>query len=137
MGQVGIIEHVNFGHAVRDSAVADAYLAYWTGLSTDPVAHPLKTRCRPTAATPEAIASCAMMAPGRGFGFSGESPLNRWRTRRVRHEWPNELGRDSAQCLLAWELWSCVDEGAEGLSRVLQLPFRSVRDGRSRTRFPG
>jgi phosphatidylserine/phosphatidylglycerophosphate/cardiolipin synthase-like enzyme len=43
MSQGGIFGHSNVGHAVRDPAVADAYLAYWTELSTDPTAHPLKT----------------------------------------------------------------------------------------------
>lgn len=43
MSKGGIFGHSNVGHAVRDGAVADAYLAYWAELSTDPVAGPLKT----------------------------------------------------------------------------------------------
>lgn len=43
LSQGGIFGHSNVGHAVRDPAVADAYLAYWAQLSTDPAAHPLKT----------------------------------------------------------------------------------------------
>lgn len=38
----GIFGHSNVGHAVRDPAVADAFLGYWTELSGDPVAAPLK-----------------------------------------------------------------------------------------------
>ena len=43
MSQGGIFGHSNVGHAVRDPAVADAYLAYWTELAADPTAAPLKT----------------------------------------------------------------------------------------------
>jgi phosphatidylserine/phosphatidylglycerophosphate/cardiolipin synthase-like enzyme len=41
--QGGVFGHSNVGHAVRDAATADAYLAYWTELATDPTGHPLKT----------------------------------------------------------------------------------------------
>jgi phospholipase D-like protein len=43
MSQGGIFGHSNVGHAVRDPAVATAYLGYWTELSADPTARPLKT----------------------------------------------------------------------------------------------
>ncbi len=42
MSQGGIFGHSNVGHIVRDPAVAAAYLAYWTELSTDPAASPMK-----------------------------------------------------------------------------------------------
>jgi phosphatidylserine/phosphatidylglycerophosphate/cardiolipin synthase-like enzyme len=42
MSQGGIFGHSNVGHIVRDPAVAAAYLGYWTELSGDPTARPLK-----------------------------------------------------------------------------------------------
>ena len=65
LSQGGIFGHSNVGHAVRDPAVADAYLAYWAQLSTDPAAHPLKTwvsahsPLTPPADTPPLSARCS------------------------------------------------------------------------------
>jgi hypothetical protein len=41
--QGGIFGHSNVGHVVRDETIASTYLAYWTELAADPLAHDLKT----------------------------------------------------------------------------------------------
>jgi len=42
LSEGGIFGHSNVGHAVRDPAVAAAYLDYWTELSADPAGKPLQ-----------------------------------------------------------------------------------------------
>jgi hypothetical protein len=56
MSEGGIFGHSNVGHAVRDTTVANTYLAYWTQLSADPLARPLKdwvSRNSPFTAPPD------------------------------------------------------------------------------------
>ncbi|HSM16428.1 MAG TPA: phospholipase D-like domain-containing protein [Gemmatimonadales bacterium] len=67
----GIYGQSNVGHVVRDAAVAQAYLDYWTQLAADPEAKDLRTWIQghtpDPAGTPPA-GTTALFSPRRGLG---------------------------------------------------------------------
>lgn len=71
MSQGGIFGHSNVGHAVRDPAVATAYLGYWAELSGDPTARPLKA----WVAANSPLDAAAQAGPGIHVLFSPRASL--------------------------------------------------------------
>ena len=100
MSQGGIFGHSNVGHAVRDPAAADAYLAYWTELAADPTAHPLKTWVSthspltpPTGDTPSIhtlLARAGSSPPWTGTRNGSPTPP-RQATSRCRSAWTTSI----------------------------------------------